>query len=394
MGGAIAQGPAAMPRPFLCAGSLGRFDIHYSQDEVTKVTNDQVLRSNPNVSQRSPAEAGAEPVPSSAPVAAEEMDYAPEVEAYVRRRQGQGSRYYWLTRMLKKTIFGELHHGLVLLPGDAEHSHYVMKEPVEEVAVKIYFRDRLRDLVNRTSENPTQELAAMQCLPPHPHVMTLEDCCYDANYVYGIMEFYDGGEMYDMISPEPDAVKPLSEVAARSYFKALLEGMKHFHDFGLAHRDMSLENIMVRNSKDSGSSSSKNCKIIDFGMCQLVPKDALGRYMRVVPRVPCGKKHYMSPEVLENATPFNPMGSDVWAMGVLLFILLTGYPPVEVASKADSRFVMICHLNRLGELLTMWGYGHLSVEVQDLLCRMLRPQPIDRISLEEVARHPWMMSSS
>ncbi len=371
--GAVTEGPAPMPKPYLCAGSLGRIDIRYLDDNREEnIASGMVLASSSNGPR---AQNG-------------ESEYGPELDRYINTRESLGTRYYWLTRKLKKTIFGEVHHALVVEPSQADPSDpnastsFHTKEPKQEVAVKIYFREKLRNLVNRTSENPTQELAAMQLLPPHPHVMTLEDCCYDAENVYGIMEFYNGGEMFEIIKENEDAAaQPLKERQAREYFLQILGGTVHMHAYGIAHRDMSLENVMCR-------TNTTNCKIIDFGMCQLVPRDSHGRFLRIRPHVACGKKYCMAPEVLANNEPLSPMKSDVWALGVILFVLITGYPPMEAATWMDARFQMISR-GRLSDLLSQWGYGHLSREVQDLLHKLLRPDPIERITLEEVSRHEW-----
>jgi hypothetical protein len=304
-----------------------------------------------------------------------------EPSAYVLRRASQGTRYYELTRQVRETIFGAVHHAVEVIPSPgAVDGVFVRVQPIRQMAVKVYFRDRMRELVNKTRENPWLELAAGQFVSPHPHVMTLDDCCFDGENVYGIMEFWGGGEMYDVIN---SGTGPMTEAQARKFFRQIVSGLKQCHDLGISHRDMSLENIIC---KDGGE---ELCKIIDFGMCMRVPQDERGRFLRVQPQGIVGKKNYTAPEVIQNNQPFNPMYSDLWSIGVILFILLTAYPPMEAATSLDPRYVMICQGN-VGALLANWGFGSLSPQVQHLLHNLLRPRPEDRLSLEQVLAHPWM----
>ena len=106
----------------------------------------------------------------------------------------------------------------------------------------------------------------------------------------------------------------------------------------MCHRDLSLENIMVHN---------ENCLIIDMGMCLRVPyndptrqgaiadvtRGTTRRLMR--PQGVCGKHNYMSPEVFANTDAFDGFAIDVWAAGVILYIMLTGFPPYDQASRTD-----------------------------------------------------------
>ena len=180
---------------------------------------------------------------------------------------------------------------------------------------------------------------------------------------------------------------------------------------GICHRDMSLENLLVH--KDGAL-------IIDMGMCLLVPFDdsstnaaavtaslqamtmngpnggpvtplvsgrARPRYL-VRPQGTCGKWIYMSPEIYQNSQPFDAFAVDMWAAGVILFLMLTGFPPWERACPTDERFHYMT-AGYLVQMLTEWEIG-LSSDSMDLLQRMLFLDPKDRLSLDQVRAHPWM----
>ena len=116
----------------------------------------------------------------------------------------------------------------------------------------------------------------------------------------------------------------------------------------------------------------------------------LPRQRRLIrPQGTCGKWIYMSPEILRNKEPFDGHTVDLWAAGVVLFLMLTGFPPWERACVSDERFKYMS-AGYLVQMLTEWNLG-LSSDAMDLLQRMLFQDPKDRLSLEQVRAHPWMI---
>ena len=171
----------------------------------------------------------------------------------------------------------------------------------------------------------------------------------------------------------------------------MMQGLQHLQEQGVCHRDLSLENVLV---------DRDNCLVIDMGMCLRVPyNDAdnpngvtdvtRGHIRRLMkPQGTCGKHNYMSPEVYENANDFDGFAIDLWAAGVILYIMLTGFPPYDQASRTDLRFDIIVN-GRLMEQLRTWEII-LSDEAGDLMQRMLQLHPRDRLTLAEVMSHPWV----
>ena len=165
----------------------------------------------------------------------------------------------------------------------------------------------------------------------------------------------------------------------------------HLQSLGVCHRDLSLENILVDDVK---------CLIIDMGMCLRVPYDTGSPDSEIVdvtqgtrrrllkPQGVCGKHNYMSPEIYNNTENFDGFAIDLWAAGVTLYIMLTGFPPYDQASMTDQRFALIVG-GRLVDQLISWDI-HLSPEAGDLLQRMLRLHPRDRLTLAETMAHPWI----
>jgi serine/threonine protein kinase len=160
-------------------------------------------------------------------------------------------------------------------------------------------------------------------------------------------------------------------------------------ELGICHRDLSLENILV---------DVETCLVIDMGMCLRVPyndparqggiidvhRGALRRLIK--PQGVCGKHNYMSPEVFENTKPFDGFAIDLWAAGAILYIMLTGFPGYDQASRADKRFDLIVNGN-LTKQLEEWQI-HLSADAGELLQSMMQLDPRDRLTLAEVMAHP------
>lgn len=140
--------------------------------------------------------------------------------------------------------------------------------------------------------------------------------------------------------------------------------------------------------------------IIDMGMCLRVPYNdprnpaavtdaSRGTARRLMkPQGVCGKHNYMSPEVFANSENFDGFAIDLWAAGVILYIMLTGFPPYDQASRTDQRFELIV-TGRLMEQLRNWDI-FLTEEAGDLLQNMLQLDPRERLSLAEIMEHPWV----
>jgi serine/threonine protein kinase len=136
-----------------------------------------------------------------------------------------------------------------------------------------------------------------------------------------------------------------------------------------------------------------NALVIDMGMCLRVPiVDPITKQrFLITPQGTCGKWHYMSPEICNNTEPFDGHAVDLWAVGVILFLMLTGYPPWEKPVLTDERFRFMSN-GYLVHMLTEWKTG-LTPDAMDLLQRMFWIDPTDRLSLDQVCAHPWMQKN-
>ncbi|GMH62265.1 hypothetical protein TL16_g03439, partial [Triparma laevis f. inornata] len=238
-------------------------------------------------------------------------------------------------------------------------------------------------LSGRLIEDPLKEIACTQFLTEEGggNVLRSIISLSDEKYLYSILEYCNGGELFDHV----EASGRFTEPRARWWFRQILSGLKVLQDRGVCHRDMSLENMMVNNS---------SALIIDMGMCLRIPyQDSAGNTVsgvsgtatnRLLLRAGrgCGKPNYMSPEILAEQS-FDGFSIDLWACGVMLFIMVTGVPPFDRAQPQDPRFSMAAVNSQLRQMLVGWNMAA-SEECMDLMQRMLRARPEERLTLAQV----------
>lgn len=321
--------------------------------------------------------------------------------AYGPRRRLQDAIYgsVWACVVLKKH-FGvaadDAARAAGVEPGSPQ-APIVWEITSEFAAIKMVEWARVHHMRGRLLEDPIKEVAAMQLVGSgHPHVLGADDVLQDGDFLYSIMPYCSGGDLFGVVvkyAEESGGECGMPEPVARYWFRQILWGLHHLQSLGVCHRDLSLENILV---------DTENCLIIDMGMCLRVPYNdpsnpggvtdvTRGTTRRLMkPQGVCGKHNYMSPEIYENKAPFDGFAIDLWAAGVILYIMLTGFPPYDQASRTDQRFDLIINGNLMKQLKS-WGIN-LSEDAGDLMQSMLLLDPRDRLTLAEVMSHPWIVN--
>ena len=225
-----------------------------------------------------------------------------------------------------------------------------------------------------------------------PYVLPLLATYGDDQAVYVILPFCPNGDLFGVVERHG----ALQEATAATYMGQLVKGLEGLHAMGLMHHDISLENTLV--------DAHSRAIIIDFGMAvKAIPTatdffdghHAGGSYHAVPlaerPRWPgrCGKPMYMSPELWYRQGSFDVFAADVWALGVMLFMLLTGAPPWEPTWGPEGAAYNYVRDGNLRGLLLQYGITHVSENAKDLLQRMLTADPRQRLTLPELRAHPW-----
>jgi calcium-dependent protein kinase len=211
---------------------------------------------------------------------------------------------------------------------------------------------------------------SVRALGGHQNLMALRDEIDFDGYLYMIFEYCARGELYEIVSNADDG--KLSAKTTRKYLSQIASGVQFMHQSGYAHRDLSLENVLVTEEDD--------CKVCDFGLAAPANKQS---------NETVGKMFYMAPEVLAGET-YDPKKADIWSLGVMLFIMLVGAPPVETASMADARFKIIS-AKGVRHLIQRWNLtDSLPAEAIDLVEGMLEVDASRRITIEQVVNHPFV----
>lgn len=188
--------------------------------------------------------------------------------------------------------------------------------------------------------------------------------------LYVVLELAKGGELFDYLME----TGKFGEKLSRFYFKQMIEGIEHIHSHNLTHRDLKPENLLF--------DDKFNVKIADFGFAApLEGNDGSG-----VQRTYLGTPFYMAPEIHEKKT-YNGEKVDLFALGIILFILMSKNPPFRVADKRVDRlyqflvsgkesFFWKLHGRQLEE-----GEAYFSPEFRDLFQKLMRYDPVERPSI-------------
>lgn len=195
----------------------------------------------------------------------------------------------------------------------------------------------------------------------HPHVVRIHELIDTMNTCFIIMDYVDGGELFDYISQNPR----LTEYDSIRIMRQILSAVNFCHNNRVCHRDLKPENIML--------DKKKNIKLGDFGLCNSL-RD--GECLMT----PCGSPNYAAPEVI-CGHPYSGPEIDIWSCGVILYVLLCGCLPFD-----DDEMSMLFHKIKLGKYLIP---GYISKDAKWLLERMLDVNPASRITLSEIFLHPW-----
>jgi serine/threonine protein kinase len=294
-------------------------------------------------------------------------------------------------------------------------------------AVKIVEKSLVRDRRSRTGqaviESAASELTLLTLLrdeKPHPHLATLapvSEQFEDDNRAYLAMPFANKGDLFSYVdafqddSSETGAPvdgKPASwaqrEAArtVRRLFGQIVAAVLHLHKHvGWAHNDLSLENVLLHREATGAPLAACVC---DYGLALPLgaPWDARRRK--------AGKMPYQAPEIYAGRVPGDVCGAsgDIFSLGVMLFMMLFHTPPFEVPHRSDRRFAHAqMGPHGLNELLRLWGLkdelrsavaaadGACGAEsLLSLLHGMLRDNPLERVTLADVAAHPWVSGAT
>ncbi|CAF1587846.1 unnamed protein product, partial [Adineta ricciae] len=239
------------------------------------------------------------------------------------------------------------------------------KSSAQEFAAKIINTKKLS-----TRDHQKLEREARICRQlKHPNIVRLHDSISEEGFHYLVFDLVTGGELFEDIV----AREFYSEADASHCIQQILEAVRHCHESNIVHRDLKPENLLLA-SKTKGAA----VKLADFGLAIEVNGDQTQWYGFA------GTPGYLSPEVLKKEPYGKPV--DIWACGVILYILLVGYPPFWDEDQ-----------HRLYNQIKAGAYDYpspewdtVTTEAKRLIDSMLNINPSRRISATDALKHPWI----
>ncbi|KAM9365486.1 calcium/calmodulin-dependent protein kinase type II subunit gamma isoform 3-T3 [Pholidichthys leucotaenia] len=245
----------------------------------------------------------------------------------------------------------------------------VKKSTGQEYAAKIINTKKLS-----ARDHQKLEREARICrLLKHPNIVRLHDSISEEGFHYLVFDLVTGGELFEDIV----AREYYSEADASHCINQILESVSHIHQHEIVHRDLKPENLLLA-SKMKGAA----VKLADFGLAIEVQGDQQAWFGFA------GTPGYLSPEVLRKDPYGKPV--DIWACGVILYILLVGYPPFWDEDQ-----------HKLYQQIKAGAYDFpspewdtVTPEAKNLINQMLTINPAKRITADQALKHPWVCQRS
>ena len=204
----------------------------------------------------------------------------------------------------------------------------------------------------------------------HPNIMQIFEFYEDKKNFYIITEFCEGGELFDKIIEKGS----FSENEAAWIMKQLLSAVNYIHSNNIVHRDLKPENILLDTKKDN------IIKIIDWGTARFFDRNKKMNRIN-------GTPYYIAPEVL--AEKYDEK-CDVWSCGVIMYIMLCGYPPFN----AESDELILEKIKKGKFTFPPEEWDTVSPLAKDLVTKMLEFNPSKRLSASEALTHKWLVSNN
>jgi len=241
-----------------------------------------------------------------------------------------------------------------------------LRNTESEFAMKIIDKSKLKG----KEEMIENEVAIMKHCH-HPNIVRLIEEFETTDELYLVLEYIKGGDLFDAIT---ESVK-FTERDAANMVADLCEALSFLHGKNIIHRDLKPENLLVSRNKDG----TMTLKLADFGLAMEVSEPIY---------TVCGTPTYVAPEIL--AETGYGLEVDMWACGVITYILLCGFPPFRSVERDQDELFEVIQLGDYEFLSPYWD--NISDAAKDLIQRLLVVDTKRRYTAEQVLAHPWIQS--
>lgn len=248
------------------------------------------------------------------------------------------------------------------------------KKTLNYFAAKLIHKDRIqrKDLLVAINI----EIKIMNMFSMHAYFPKLYDVYENSHETILVMELIGGGELFDQIADNEDF---LTEEDSACIIKQVCESLHTIHSKKIVHMDVKPENICLVSNQEftkEGSNTRPQIKLIDFGLAKILGETPV--------RDMVGTTEFIAPEIIN----FEPITTsvDMWALGVTVYILLTGISPFQGDSDEET-YLNILHCDYYaGDEL----FKDISETALDFIKKLLVFKPNKRMTAEECLSHPWL----
>ncbi|KAL3507762.1 hypothetical protein ACH5RR_033144 [Cinchona calisaya] len=261
---------------------------------------------------------------------------------------------YQLGKLLGRGSFAKVYHGRCL------------EDNSTNVAIKVI--DKTKDFQAPLEQLIIREISVMKRLNNHPSILKIHEVLATKTKIYLVMELAHGGELFTKLQQRGK----FSESTARNYFHQLISALHFCHQNGVVHRDIKPQNLLL--------DRQGNVKISDFGLSAL-PEQLRNGMLHTA----CGTPAYTAPEVVYRKG-YDGSKTDAWSCGVLLYVFLVGSLPFDDSSIPQMYRAMHRRVFDFPE----W----ISKPAKSIIYRLLDPNPITRLGIEELLKLSWFKKSS
>ncbi|KAM4045820.1 serine/threonine-protein kinase DCLK1 isoform 2-T2 [Anomaloglossus baeobatrachus] len=244
----------------------------------------------------------------------------------------------------------------------------IVKECIERSTGREYALKIINKSKCRGKEHMIQNEVSILRRVKHPNIVLLIEEMDMPNELYLVMELVKGGDLFDAIT----STNKYTERDANGMLYNLMSAIKYLHSLNIVHRDIKPENLLVYEHQDG----SKSLKLGDFGLATVVD----GPLYTV-----CGTPTYVAPEII--AETGYGLKVDIWAAGVITYILLCGFPPFRGGDDQEVLFDQIL-MGQVDFPSPYWD--NVSESAKGLITMMLQVEVDQRYSALQVLEHPWV----
>ena len=252
---------------------------------------------------------------------------------------------YILGKSIGEGTFGKVKQGMHIHTG-------------EKVAVKILEKDKIQDVAD--VERVAREIHILKIVR-HPCVVQLYEIIETQKQLYLIMEFANGGELFDFIVEQ----QRVEEREACYYFQQIIAGVDYISKLGIVHRDLKPENLLLDHNR--------TIKLVDFGLSNTYkPGETL--------KTACGSPCYAAPEMIAGKR-YTGTNVDLWSCGVILFAMICGFLPFEDPNTSQLYKKILNAEYKIPSFVSKDG--------ADILKGILETDADKRLTIEQIREHPW-----